>query len=160
MPFGERQTWRGVEPSKRRFGLLAIVRSEGFEIVPQFSPRLCAPKKHRFDGGAWRLCVGVDERSRRPELGRARTHKPGSVFAAGMSASLRNVVYCGLVLELILEFCQQARGQAGPFQMEANLVERVIGRAGLRAPVHAAHDSIIGIPQQEFCVDLGMLDAN
>ncbi len=65
-----------------------------------------------------------------------------------------------LVLELVLEFCQQACGEAGPFQMQTNLVERVIGRAGLRTPVHAAHDSIIGIPQEEFCVDLGTLDAN
>src|SRR5947209_10908608 len=44
--------------------------------------------------------------------------------------------------------------------MQANLIERVIGRAGLGTSVHAANDRIIGIPHQEFCVDLGILDTN
>jgi hypothetical protein len=71
-----------------------------------------------------------------------------------------NITSHVLVLQLVLEFCQKACGDAGPFQMQANLVERVVRRAGLRTPVQTGHDSIIGIPQKEFCVDLRLLDVN
>ena len=65
-----------------------------------------------------------------------------------------------LTLKLILEFCQQASGEAGPLQMQANLVERIIGRTRLRAPIHGAHDDMIRIPQEKFRVDLGILHGN
>ena len=82
------------------------------------------------------------------------------VLARAPRQILAEVMSHVLVLELILEFFQQACGEAGPFQMQANLVERIIGRTRLRAPIHGAHDDVIRIPQEKFRVDLGILHGN
>lgn len=51
------------------------------------------------------------------------------------------------VLELPLEVCQDICGEAGPLQMKADLIERIIGRTRLRPPIHRAHNEMVVIPQ-------------
>ena len=62
------------------------------------------------------------------------------------------------LFELGLKLLQQVFREIGSSYVKADLVQTIIRRAGLGAPIHAADDDMVLVPCQKLGMELGVAD--
>jgi hypothetical protein len=93
--------------------------------------------------------VAVNQREGRTPVPSVGPTEGGFTQLGGLATQLSHALEA-LPIKKGLEFRHEDCREIATLQIEPDLIQRIVWRTGLGAPVHAGHDEVVAIPGEDF----------